>query len=293
MFMHSVSRSLVAVGLAILVWTPAIGAPPATQSPWSKVPPLPTGCYGSGDDFATKIAAARAAVQQDIERQEAVNNELKERYESMQESDPFAEAARIQNLMAENPQKAMEAMQQVKQQTDAAIAGEPLRIIADLGKLHEDLKKLQTQFQAARNKVVTQMDAKFKDLEKRATEKNGGIVVGESGAFYAGWAVKEYNQLATLGNTEVEKACAPWWQPSGPFHGWLKRYRDYLVRDRIPASEKGEKAGFAMSALMSNASASGYKPTATMEGIADYMEQAEKVFGMRPEPRFRKYDGRP
>jgi hypothetical protein len=280
--MQTHCRWLFATALAVSFSPAVMGAPPAAQSPWSKVPAFPTGCYSGRDDFETKIVAAQEAMSKEIARQEQINNQLKERYESTKANDPWAEAARVQNLMAENPQKAMEMAQKGATARDTMTDLGP-RDTANQKKLDAELADLSTRYRAAVEKATAPVDARLKESDKRAENWE---TCGEM-ACRSRRGVSEHNALVKQWNGEYEQVCSTWWQASGPFQSWLKRYRDHLVQDHIPWLEQAGEAGAGNLALYADTSAAGYKSTATMDAVVDYMRRAGEVFNNREREPFK------
>lgn len=287
MMRHSIGQGILASGLVGFLCSVAMGAPPAAQNPWAKVPAFPTGCYSGRDDFAARTAAAQETLSREIARQEQINKQLQDSVKMDEGTDPYEYAARMQNAMMNNPQEAMK-MAQATQAAGATAEELRPKDVANQQKLDGEMTDLLTRYRAALGKAVAPVDAKFKDLDRRAQKD---LVVTEAGDFYAKWAVQEYNALVRQWNAEYEKTCSAWWQASGPFHAWLKRYRDHLVQDHIPWLEQSDNAAYGfMAALGAGTTAGAYKSTATMNTVADYMKRAGEVFNNRPtEPVKRDY----
>lgn len=258
---HLLGRRLFLAGLAVFLCPVAMGAPPAAQNPWAKVPAFPTGCYSSRDDFATKIAAAQEALPPEIYRQEQINKELQDRVKNM---DP----AQVSSAMMKNPQEMMKIMQE-NQALGTANQETGQKDEEKRNRLDLELKDLVARYHSALDKARGPIDAKRKTLPLPSGE-------------YAGerWAIAENIALTKKANTEYEKLCGEWWSASGPFLGWLKRYRDYLVQDHIPRQEKSDDIAMGTVRLM-GASTASYRSTAAMKGVLDYMKRASEVFGAR------------
>jgi hypothetical protein len=273
----------VAFCLALVFAGLAQAAAPVAQSPWARVPAFPTGCYSSRDDFAAKIAASRESVTGEIEEKKQSNDELKERARDADTGDDATRAARIQAMLMKDPQAAMKMMQQ-NQAAGTTFQTAAPEDNANQQKLDRELKDLLAQYNVALKKAVALVDAKF--IKRFAPNGDASqwqefLSPGSPARDYADWAVlnKEWN-------AEEEKACIPWWQATGPFHAWLKRYRDHLVQDHIPWVEQGEQAGAGFMAMMADSSAGSYQSTAKLEAVSDYMKRAEEIFNSRPpEPR--------
>jgi len=271
---HAFCLAMFLVGLAE-------AAVPLAQSPWARVPVFPSGCYSTQDDFAAKITAAQATVTRDIAQLEQSNNELKERAKNADVGDPAARAARVQSLLMKDPQAAMKMMQQSQAAGTTAQTAAP-EDTAKQQMLDRELKDLLTQYRVALDKAVAPVEARILNRFAPGGRKwQGFLGSGASDADRADWAL-----LNKQWNTEREKACAPWWQASGPFHAWFKRYRDHLIQDHIPWVEQNEQAGAGFMALMADSSSGSYKSTAALNAVSDYMKRASEVFNNRPlEPR--------
>lgn len=272
-----------AMGLAMFVVGLAEAAAPVAQSPWARVPALPTGCYSTQDDFPAKVTAAREAIAEEIAERKQANDELKERASNADEGDDAARAARIQAMLMKDPQAAVKMMQQSQAAGNTLQKAAP----ADTARqqvLDRELKDLLTQFHVALDKGVAPVEAKI--TSRFGPGWKGFVHTSVPAADLADWA-----SLNKQWNTEREKACAPWWQASGPFHAWLKRYREHLVQDHIPWVEQNEQAGAGFMALMADSPSGSFKSTATLETVNDYMKRAVDVFGSRPpEPRANVYE---
>lgn len=281
---RSFGRRLFATALAVLLSPAVLGAPPASPSPWTTVPVFPTGCYSSRDDFATKIAAAQDAMSREIARQEQINEQLKARLgeglgKGHDREMAFAKAAQMSQMMMKDPQAAAKMMQQT-QSAGTATQATMLRDPENRQKLDMELKNLLTQYNAALGKAVAPVNAKINEFMERK-----GVRVGWSDLLRMTGSATDAETLSLLKqwNTEREKACAEWWQASGPFHAWFKRYRDYLIQDHIPWQEQNDQAALGFVALATDSTSVPYKSTATMKAVADYMKRAAEVFGNRPD----------
>ncbi len=260
-------------GLAVLVATAAVAAP-AAPDPWATVPALPTGCYSSLDDFAEKIAAAGDAISMERDRQDKVNSELTSRLSAL---GPAEMQTRMQTFMMSNPQEAMKLMQQ-NQALGDTFADDQLKAEANRQKLTAELEGLQARYKTALEAARAPIDARFKELDTRAQKDL--VVSGESWV-YAPWAVKEHNALVAQWNASSEKVCADWWTASGPFHGWLRRYREHLTQDVIPSREQAENLGAGFMVHLLDTPDASFRSTATLSAVREYIDQAAQVFAER------------
>lgn len=81
-------------------------------------------------------------------------------------------------------------------------------------------------------------------------------------------------------NAEYRKLCPESWRASGPFQGWLKRYKEHLVRDHNPYLDAIENQKPAQLKLV-DLPAEGFRSSVTLETVVDYMKTAQKIFGER------------
>jgi hypothetical protein len=268
------------LGCALAVASLAHAAAPAAQnqSPWSRVPAFPTSRY-STDGYSDKVLEVRTAVDADRERQQQINDNLSRKATGAGggETDPFKMAAQIQQKMMNDPQNAQKLMQQI-QASGQTVNSAANQDFATKRRLEAELKTTLGQYKSAQAKALAPVEAKFKELDARASKD---LQRTEAGDFYKPWAVKEYNALVPLYNAEVEKTSAAWFGAGGQFQAWLQSYRNYLVNESIPWLEKDENAGLAFAAFATDTK-SGYKSTATLRGVADYLVQVDKVFNYRP-----------
>ena len=258
--------------LAVLLPAAALAAAPAKDA-WTRVPAFPTACYQS-DGYADKVAAADEAVTRDRDAQKEINQELQEKIKTI---DPMELASRQQQYMMDHPQEAMALMQR-NQALGETYTDDVLAYTEEKKKLDQELAGVDSRYQAALDKMLAPVRQKFKDLDVRAEPHL--VAVGEVGYDYPPWAVKEWNALTLEENAVYEKACAEWWASSGPYHLWLKSYRDHLVR-QIPKTEEAEHVGAGFMVQMVGTPTRAFKPTATLTAVHEYMDQAAKVFGKR------------
>lgn len=273
---HGVERrllQLIVAIVAIVVSAVANGAPPAPD-PWTRVPPFPTGCYAGQDGFAEKLGTARDALSAEMDRQERANSEITDQ---LKEMDGAEKARRMQEYMMKNPQDAMKLMQQ-NQAAGDSYTGTQLQSEENRKKLEAELDDLHARYDAALASALVPIAAKFKELDARA--QKALVTVGESWV-YAPWAVAEWNAINAKENATYERVCREWWAASGPFHGWLNRYRDHLVQDEVPTRVAADDAAAGFMARLVDKPAASYQSTAAMAATRDYMNHAYDIFSKR------------
>jgi len=257
--------------LAVALCGAAAGAPPA--DPWAMVPALPTGCYAEQDGFTDKIYAAKEAVTLAKTEQDQINSELKDKIQSI---DPMELVSRQQQFMMEHPEEAMKLMQQ-NQQLSEQITDIRLQNAERRKALHQELQDLQTRYQAALDKELVPIAAKFADLDVRAQKDL--VAVGETWQ-YAPWAVAEYNALVSQESAAYERVCSAWWPASGSFHDWLKRERE-VIAGEVPREEEVDLLGVGFMVQLVGTPTRSYKSTAALHAIQEYLQRAGEVFAKR------------
>jgi hypothetical protein len=258
--------------LVLLLPAAALAAAPVKDE-WTRVPALPTACYQS-DGYGAKLDTADAAAEGDLSAQEKTNQALQEKVKTI---DPMELAQRQQQYMMDHPQEAMALMQRNaslgENFSDAVVEH------ANAGaKLEEELKAIDGRYQAALDKALAPIKQKFDDLDVRA--KPHLVLVGEIGYDYPAWAIKEWNVITRQENVAYEKVCAEWWSATGPYRGWLQRYREHLVQG-IPKWEEAENVGAGFMVWIVGTPTESFKPTATLRAVGEYMDQVAKVYGKR------------
>ena len=266
---HGVERLFLRTIAVVFVSAMASGAPPAVPSPWTKVPPLPTGCYSNRDSFAKDTDAAIEAMSAERTRQEEINTSIKDALNNL---DPMEQQRRMQTYMMSNPQEAAK-MLQANQAAGAEVQGTAIANSESAMKLDEELKALQAQYDAALNNALAPVDARMKALNLNDGE--GGNPPG---------VVAQWDALIAKRNVEYERVCGTWWNASSPFHGWLKRYKAHL-QDNAVVQAKVEEAVL-MHYKMMGIPADSYRSTDAINIAETYMKRARNVFDRRwMEPR--------
>jgi len=269
-------RFVLTASLPILAWTVSQGAA-AEKDPWERVPAFPTGWY-TQDGYADKLGTAQQTLERDIERQETINKQLTDKIKDI---DPMELASRQQQYMMENPEEAMKLMQR-NQTLGAEYSNAEVATDEERKALWRELQGMDDRYKAALEKQLAPMKTKYKDLDVRAQKDL--IPVGEAYWAYAPWAVKEYNQILVEETAAYEKLGAEWWGAAGPYHGWLKRYREIEAK-RILEREEAELVGAGFVVQLVGTPEASFKPVAGMKAVRDYMLTVNKVFaGRRQEP---------
>jgi hypothetical protein len=271
-------RWLISTGAGVLMMTSGICAQPPA-GPWAKTVPLPTACYSSQDHFADKNAAALEVVSAEASAQQAANDEISHNLSAEAGKDPMAMAARIQEQMMKDPQAAMKLMQQAGAAEDPEAAqAKRLHAIDRQQQMEAEGKDLIKRYHAAVQAALVPPRAHYATLKKKLGITGDSWGVGETGA--PAWAYAEWDTVKREADQAYAAMCPQWWGATGAMQAFMKRYKDYLVNERIPFDEENASKGKA-ALSMSTASTGSYKSTAVIDAIRDHMKLAGRLYGER------------
>jgi hypothetical protein len=253
---------------------PAVRAPAAATGPFARVPAFPTVCYADNDPFASRIEAAKNAVQAEIDTQTAVNATIEENFKNI---DPMEQVTRMQQWMMSNPQEAtryMQAAQSMGQSQDELHA-----LLAEEGKFNEEIQSLPTRYQSALKQAYAPAEARHAALNKKI-EAAGQCEGMHEGCHMtdADWA--EYDAIQKQRDAAYGATCAQYFGATGLVPAYLKRYRDWLLTKRIPFAQRGADARLSQFAMM-NTPAASWKSTDPAERAVKYMSDAESLYRLR------------
>lgn len=268
---------------------PATPAKPVTQTrpaqpagPWAKVPALPTACYSTQDQWSEQNTAAFDTVQQAHYAQDGINDGIRQAATDKYSEDPMALAARMQQQMMEDPANALKIMEERNQQQQKAQAVTP-ELLERERQIEAESKALMKQYQAAFTKAIAPNDARRAAISKRLG--GSGLVswawvrTGDPGD--PAWVEPERIALMRAWDQAYVSTCAQWWTATGPFHAYMKRYKDFLLQERIPyEKEFGDKATLEHYKTMDVAT-TGWRTTTDFEAALDYMSMARSFFDQR------------
>lgn len=281
-------RIILTAAAAGFVCASAIHAqtPAKTANPWAKVPALTTACYQGNDPWGDNFAAVHYAVQQDHYRQNDINSELNQQVnDASAAEDPFALAQRMTQAMMNDPQAAQklaEAAQQSQQTRD-----EVLPKLEKENQLEAESRPLVTKYKNELAGAMAPANARKAALDKRVGDS------GYMGEGYPTWAFPEYHAILKDRDNAYAAHCARWWAAAGPFHAYLKRYKDFLVLERTPHMKNLDEQAL-VNFRTFNVDASNWRSTADYEAVEDYMQMAMTLFGERevaPQCQFRAETG--
>ena len=275
------TRIVLAVGASGLVCMQALAATtPAGSGPWAQVPPLPTACYSGQDPWTDKNAAAIEAVQQSLYAQQEKNTALDQQANKAMSEDPLAMAQAMQQAMMDDPanaQKMMERMVQTGQEAQTEVVAKSQKET----QLEAESKKVLEQYGTALNQAMAPARGRWVALQK-----NMGWDVDQNFAFGPdpSWpqsAWQEWSRIQKDRDAAYVANCAKWWSATGPIQAYLKRYKDFLVQERIPYEQKLGDEGKLMNYKLLNVPADDYRTTTDFEAAIDYMKMAASLYGER------------
>lgn len=271
------SRGLqLAACMAALVFSSAPGAQPAT-GPWAKVPAFPTTCFLKDDAIYAKLEPALASVDADSAKQKALNDEIAERQKNI---DPMELAALMQQRMMDDPQHAMEYIQNA-QNLGQQINAEMVPAMAKEDQMKAEAEAVNKRFEAALEVANGPGNARWAALKKKyglPADHPASRGVGEAGV--PDWVWAEWHEINVEWDRAYRATCPAFFGAGGQANQFMQRYKNYLVQERIPYYEKFDAATVANYEMFSTPAAS-YKSTATFDAVHDYIVMAQKVFAFR------------
>jgi len=265
-------RRCIFVACVLFVGGAAVtAAQSGSADPWSRVPAAATSYY-SDDDFVSKVDAAYAAINTDIDKQAKVNAAIKKNFDEM---DMTQKMQRIQAYMAKNPQEAMKVMQAMQASANKTTEGVNATSTKSI-RLEEELPGHKTNFNAALEKTLKPLQARQDELIKTRTK---AVSEGEIG-FKTAADAAQYAALVQQENAEYEKICGNYFGPKGEFTTWLASYKDNIAKNMIPAGESNDQAIITQLSIMDTATG-GYRSTAGLEGVRDYLGKLKELYSLR------------
>lgn len=272
---------LISTGAGLLAVASALAAEPAAGA-WARTVALPTACYASQDQFAATNSAKLAVVADDASKQKEINDQLSKSWGPKEGEDPMAMAARIQEAMMRDPEAAMKMMQGTGAADPEAAQAAVMQRLERESQMQEEGNGLIKRYQAAVKAALVPARAHLEALRKRMGLAGEGWGVGEtaSDAAYA-----EYDAIKREADQAYAGMCPQWWGATGSMQAFMKRYKDYLVAERIPYDEKADSQILSTLALY-GVDARSYKSVATLDAVHEYMKMAERLYAEREqEPR--------
>ena len=275
---------------AALACAQALAAPPAAApDAWSKVPALPTACLSSQDQqWTEKNYAAIEAVQESKSAQNEKNDALDQQANKAMSENPMALAQAMQQAMMDDPANAQKMIEKMTQTGVQAQTEMPAQMEKEK-QLEAESKSLIKQYETALEKATGPAQARWNSFQKKMgweVEPGFAMVPDPSWpqAAWQEWAVVQKERDAAYTAT-----CAQWWSATGQFQSFMKRYKAYLVQERMPYEKKLIDESKLYNFRLLNVPAEGYRTTTDMDAAIDYMNMASSVYGQRmAEPFCRK-----
>lgn len=268
-----IARAIIAAAILTCVLAaqgPAQAA--ASTDPWKRVPAAPTSCYVD-DGYEAKLLLAREEIATEMAKQTEMNAKLKEKFAAL---DGQEKVQRIQAYMMKDPQAAMEMMQ--AQQADAASMTSGITSAnADEGALRKELETHKARFNSAADAVAESFRSQRTQLvntKAKATGEGGGF------EFASAADRARYLSLFDQENAEYEKLCSTYFGANGTFPAWLNAYRTKVIEKVIDAGTKQDAAVALQMAIMDTPTG-GYRSTATLSGVRDYLHEVIQVYTLR------------
>lgn len=270
-------RPLCAAAFLSLALPTALQAQTTSDGPWAKVPPLSTACYYEQDPGDAKLAAARDAVRADHAKQRAINDRIKAQKEN---NDPMEMAQRLQEAMMKDPQNARKYMEAMQSMADSMPTEAP-EILEKEKQMQAESEALMKRYQAALKQAYGPANARWGALKKKLGIGPDSTHPGEAGV--PDWAWTEWFEIQREWDRAYVANCAQWWGAGGQAQAFMKRYKDWLVQERIPHYEGIDRQTAATFTMMGLGA---YQSEAAFDGVEDYIKLAQGLWGHRkPLPR--------
>jgi hypothetical protein len=269
---------LAAVAAGVICGYSLAETPAAASGPWANVPALPTKCYSGDDPWWDQHKAALEAIHQAHYAQNDINSEIRQRETDAMSADPMAMAQRMQEAMMKDPANAQKYMEQMMQQGQEA----PAKAAAQSEKekqLDAEAKTVMQQYKAALAAAAAPAEARWTALKKKMGIPMDSRSPGEMGV--PDWAWAEWDVIQRERDQAYAANCAQWWTATGPIHTYMKRYKDYLVGERIPYEKEMIDGPRLRQYETLNVSTDGWRTTTDYEAAEDYLGRAYTLFGER------------
>ncbi|MGH8262576.1 MAG: hypothetical protein ACRETU_03750 [Steroidobacterales bacterium] len=267
-------RLTAAAGAALLI--AAVSTTQSAADPWARAVALPTGCYASQDPFAAQTSTALETLAAERDKQSGINEEIAAQVSNVANQDPMELARRMQENMMKDPQNAQKYMETMGATDPAAVTAATMHASERKMQWDTEERNFLASYQAALRTAVTPPHAKFMALRKRLGITEGwGVGESASAAVYA-----EYDAIKREADQAYAAFCPQWWGANGSMQAYIKRYKDYLVKERIPYEQKTDAQRTASYAML-NTPAGSYRSLVTMDAVRDYMQLANRLYEKR------------
>jgi hypothetical protein len=269
---------IMAAAAAALCCAQALAATPA--EPWAQVPALPTACYSSQDQWTATNEAAIEAVQEALYAQQETNTALDQQANQAMNDDPMAMMQAIQQAMLDDPANAQKMIEKMNRTGQEAQAEVPAQLEKEK-QIEAESKSVLQEYESALIKATQPAVARWIALQKKM-----GWEVNPKFAFAPdpSWPPAAWQEWASIQkdrDAAYVANCASWWSGNGGIQAFMKRYKDYLVHERIPYEKKLNDESRLNNFKMMGVSSEGYRTTTDFEAAIDYMKMAYSLYGQR------------
>jgi hypothetical protein len=265
----------IAVAIAGVSFDCLAAAPAAPEGPFARIPALTTACYEEGDPFASRLEAAKAAVAEEKEKQEAINARIEADFQSL---DPMEMSQRMQQWMMDHPQDAAKFAQATQAAGTSIQTGTP-ELADEEAQFKNGYKALADRYNAAMKQARAPADARMAALNKRLAEF--GCSFGSGECTLPEYAVPELQAVLRMADAAYQAACPQWWGAKGEIPAYAKRHRDWLVTKYIPTYGQIDDLRVQQYAIM-NTPAASYKSTLAHKKADLYINDVWTLYHMRP-----------
>ena len=259
---------------------PAFAAPSAANA-FTKVPALPTACYSSQDQWAVKSEEAFDAVQADKYAQEEINSGISQAANEKFSADPMAVANAMTQKMLEDPANAQKYMEQMAAQSQQAQTAVPEQHAKE-EQFKTEAKALKKQYETALQNASSAANARLAAIQKRYGFDGSDLALRYGDPGEPAWLAPERMAMRRERDQGYVANCPAWWGATGKVQAFLKRYKDYLVNDRIPY-EKQFDAGQLDNYKSIGVDHTGWRTTTDYDATEDYLRVAQDLYSMREE----------
>jgi hypothetical protein len=147
--------------------------------------------------------------------------------------------------------------------------------------IEAESKSVLQKYEAALDKAMQPSVARWNALQKKmGNAVDPGFPIGPDPSWPT-WAWQEWAGIQKDRDAAYVANCAQWWSATGGFQAYMKRYKDYLVQERIPYEKKLVDEARLNNFKLMGVSADGYRTTTDFEAAIDYMKMASTLYGQR------------
>lgn len=276
------ARLFLTAGAAAFACAQSIAATPpaAPAGAWAKVPALPTACYSAEDPWGDRNAAAIEAVHEAMLAQEETNRTIDAQLSQSMSEDPMALAQAMQQAMLEDPanaQKMIEKMTHTGQQAQTELPAQMDRE----KQIEAEAKAVTARYDAAIAKAEAPAQARWNAYQKSAgwAVEPGFAMVPDPSWPQAAW--QEWAAVQKERDAAYVATCAQWWGATGEFQAYMKRYKTFLVQERMPYEKKLIDDPKLDQYKLLSVPSEGYRTTTDYDAAIDYMKMASELYGGR------------